>query len=348
MNAFSGAAPVVRQVGVVVIGRNEGERLRRCLESVVGRVGAVVYVDSGSSDGSVELARALGVSVVDLDLRQPFTAARARNAGFARLIEVAPETAFVQFVDGDCEVVAGWFGAALEAFSVLPQVSVLAGRLSERFPEKSIYNRLGDLEWNVAGVGEVTAVGGIFMMRRTDFERLGGFDPSVAAGEEPELWHRLASQGGRLWRLDQGMAWHDLAMTRFGQWWRRQSRFGYGALDVTRRFDLPCYRRNILRARFWVLWPLIAVLAGLAGGRLGGPLTGALAALLVLGLWPAQMLRIALRTRRSGHRWSLALAFAFFTQLSYWPQMQGQVRYLSDRRRGVGHRRFDYKSPSGG
>ncbi len=39
-------------LGVVVIGRNEGERLRRCLESVLGATPGVVYVDSGSSDGS--------------------------------------------------------------------------------------------------------------------------------------------------------------------------------------------------------------------------------------------------------------------------------------------------------
>ena len=40
------------QLGIVTIGRNEGERLRRCLSSVVGRGMPVVYVDSDSTDGS--------------------------------------------------------------------------------------------------------------------------------------------------------------------------------------------------------------------------------------------------------------------------------------------------------
>src|SRR4051794_959052 len=91
-------------VGIVVIGRNEGERLRRCLLSVIGTGRAVAYVDSGSSDGSVELAKRLGATVVELDMSRPFTAARARNAGFERLTQVAPDLAYVQFVDGDCEI----------------------------------------------------------------------------------------------------------------------------------------------------------------------------------------------------------------------------------------------------
>ena len=54
-------------LGVVAIGRNEGERLRCCLNSVVGRGLPVVYVDSSSTDSSVELARSMGVEVVELD-----------------------------------------------------------------------------------------------------------------------------------------------------------------------------------------------------------------------------------------------------------------------------------------
>ena len=104
-------------VGVVVIGRNEGERLRRCLESVRGAAQAIVYVDSGSTDGSVALATGLGATVVALDMRRPFTAARARNEGMRRLQAIAPDLVFVQFVDGDCEMVAGWLPLARAASS---------------------------------------------------------------------------------------------------------------------------------------------------------------------------------------------------------------------------------------
>lgn len=47
-------------VDAIVIGRNEGQRLIDCLGSLLGQVRRVIYVDSGSSDGSVEAARARG------------------------------------------------------------------------------------------------------------------------------------------------------------------------------------------------------------------------------------------------------------------------------------------------
>ncbi len=63
------------QVGVIVIGRNEGERLKRCLNSLRHDCPVMVYVDSGSTDGSVEFAESIGVKVVRLDLSTPFTMA---------------------------------------------------------------------------------------------------------------------------------------------------------------------------------------------------------------------------------------------------------------------------------
>ena len=131
-------------IDAVVIGRNEGARLQACLESLRGQVRRLVYVDSGSTDGSVAAARAMGAEVVAMDMTQPFTAARARNAGLA----VLDTPDFVQMVDGDCEVVAGWIDAALAAYAAHPAAVVVCGRRHERFPEASVYNRLADLEWD--------------------------------------------------------------------------------------------------------------------------------------------------------------------------------------------------------
>jgi glycosyltransferase involved in cell wall biosynthesis len=145
-------------IGVVAIGRNEGERLRACLESARRDCAQVVYVDSGSGDGSVELAKGMGAVVVELDLSRPFTAARARNEGFDRLMAMDSTIECVQFVDGDCEIVAGWIAAAAQEMARNGRVGVVCGRRRERFAEKSIYNRLCDLEWNTP-VGEAMACG---------------------------------------------------------------------------------------------------------------------------------------------------------------------------------------------
>src|SRR4051812_38721510 len=89
---------------IVIIGRNEGERLQRCFESVVGFLDRVVYVDSGSTDSSITTAESYGVDIVRLDMRVACSAARARNEGFQTLLEKGRQFQFVQFVDGDCEI----------------------------------------------------------------------------------------------------------------------------------------------------------------------------------------------------------------------------------------------------
>lgn len=330
----------VADVGIVAIGRNEGERLTRCLESLGGApLDNVVYVDSGSADASVANARQRGAAVVELDLSVPFSAARARNAGFRRLQEGGALPRYVQFVDGDCEITPGWLEFAAQALDARPGTAAVAGWLRERAPERSIYNRLGDLEWNFSGAGEVEAVGGIFMIRREAFEAVGGFDRSVAAGEEPELCQRLRRAGWRIERLDRDMARHDLAMTRFSQWWRRVVRFGHGSADVAQRFGVAKFRRQNARARAWAAW--LALTVAMLGAALAGwaPLVPAL---VLLALWPAQVARIGIRTWRAGQPPGVALAYAVFTMLAFVPQVQGQLLYLADRVARRGQRLIEY------
>src|SRR4029078_12585403 len=178
---------ISNELGIVVIGRNEASRLVNCLNSVKRQTNAeVIYVDSGSTDDSPAAAVHLGTKVVNLDISPRFSAARARNEGFAALVELNPNVRFVQFVDGDCELVPGWLEAALEFFARLNDGAVVCGRRRERHPETSIYNRLCDIEWNTP-IGEATACGGDAMIRSDAFKSIGGFRSMLIAGEEPEL-----------------------------------------------------------------------------------------------------------------------------------------------------------------
>ena len=333
------------RVGVVVIGRNEGERLRRCLASVAASGAAVVYVDSGSTDGSVELARGVGADVVALDMSKPFTAARARNAGFERLMQVAPGVEYVQFVDGDCEIVGGWMEHAVTLLDGRRDVAALSGRIRERSPEASVYNRLTDLEWNTA-TGEVESCAGVSVMRVSALQAAGGFDASVAAGEEPELCQRLRELGHKVLRVADEMALHDVAMRRFGQFWKRQVRGGYGALDVATRFGQPAFKRQVRSARVWAVgWPA----ALLASGVLAGIVVTPWAALVPAGvalLLPLQMLRIARHARRKGQAWRVALAYGALMMVAKFAAVVGQVRFRLDRRAGVETRLIEHKGPA--
>ncbi len=241
--------------GVVVIGRNEGERLRVCLQSLVGHVAHVVYVDSGSSDGSVALAQGLGAQVVALDMARPFTAARARNAGWAALLQARPDLRYVQFVDGDCEVLPGWFPAAQVFLQANPQHAVVCGRRRERYPERSVYNRLCDQEWNTP-VGNAKACGGDALMRTDALQQVQGYRDSLIAGEEPELCVRLRQQGWLVHRLGVDMTLHDAAITRFGQWWRRTVRGGYAFAEGAWLHGAPPERHWVREARRALLWGL--------------------------------------------------------------------------------------------
>ncbi len=247
----SAASPSI--VGMVIIGRNEGERLRRCFESsrVIGA--RRVYVDSGSTDGSVALALDAGIRVVRLDMSRPFTAARARNEGLRQLQRECPEVTLVQFMDGDCELLPRWLEAAESFLAQHPDVVAVAGRLRERYPDKSVFNLLCDIEWNTP-LGEARSFGGIVLVRTDAVASAGGFREDLIAGEEPELCVRIRARGGRLWRLDEDMAWHDANILHLAQWWRRTLRSGHAFAEGCALHGRPPERHFAAETRRALLW----------------------------------------------------------------------------------------------
>jgi len=313
-------------VGVVAIGRNEGERLRRCLASALAEGSTVVYVDSGSADDSVSAARSAGAEVVALDRALPFTAARARNEGFRRLREIAPQIGYVQFVDGDCELVAGWLARAVGAIAA-PRVAVVVGRRRERYPERSVYNRLCDMEW-ASPVGEATACGGDALVAVAPFEEVGGYETSLIAGEEPDLCVRLRGRGWKILRIDAEMTLHDAAMERFWQWWRRNERAGHAFAEVSRRHRAGPEAYWLRETRSNWLWGLALPIA--AAGV--APLSIA-ASLGLLCAYPAQVLRVLLRDRRLEFGLRHRAVYALASVLGKFPQALGQTRYLASRLR---------------
>ncbi len=308
-------------VGVVVIGRNEGERLARCLDSVFRMADRVVYVDSGSTDGSVIMARGKGAAVVELDMSTPFTAARARNEGYRRLRELAPNLLHVQFVDGDCELAEGWLAKASAFLDEHEGMAAVCGRLREKFPARSVYNMLCDIEWDTP-IGEAKACGGIAMVRVRAFESVQGFRPDLIAGEEPELCVRMRAATWRIWRLDGEMALHDVAMTRFAQWWKRSKRAGYAFAEGAWLHGAPPERHYVRESRRALLWGVLLPLFVLACTFVDPRYFG-----LVL-IYPLQVIRIALRGNLTG---SKAWWRAAFLVLGRFPEGLGQLSFLINR-----------------
>lgn len=313
------SGPALQDVGVVAIGRNEGVRLERCLLSARSHCDAVVYVDSGSTDGSVPLAQSLGVTVVELDLARPFTAARARNAGFAALMAAHPDVQFVMFVDGDCELAPDWLPTAKDALAANPGCGVVCGRRRERSPDASIYNLLCDMEWDTS-IGDAKACGGDALMRCAAFQSVAGFRDDLIAGEEPELCVRLRQRDWTISRIDAEMTRHDAAMTSFRQWWKRSVRAGHayaeGALLHGLGAEQHWLRESVSIWLFALLLPAFIL-------AVRGP------AWLLLGVYPLQFARIA-HARQRTYRipWSHAALYAGACLLGKFAQCQGQLTYL--------------------
>jgi GT2 family glycosyltransferase len=329
----------------VVIGRNEGERLRRCLAGLGEDLASTVYVDSGSSDGSVSLARALGVEVVALDGQRPFTAARARNAGLARLRELVPDLELVQFLDGDCVMAEDWLVRARSAMAADASLAVVCGRRRERFPDATVYNLLCDIEWN-APPGLAQACGGDALMRIGALVEAGGYDESMIAGEEPELCLRLRQRGHRILRIAADMTLHDAHITHFAQWWKRTVRSGHAYAEgfAMHRRDPGGFWAREVRSNFaWgLLLPLCVLALSLAWVWL---------VTLALAAYPMLALRVLRAGRRRGLSSREARLWASFVVLGKLPSALGQCQYYWRRWRGRRSLLIEYKGaaskPSG-
>jgi hypothetical protein len=333
------------KLGLVVIGRNEGERLARCLASVAD-IAKRVYVDSGSTDGSVALARGQGVGVVELPVPPHFTAARARNAGLAQLLTGDPELEFVQMVDGDCEIQKGWIDAGLAALRLDPDLALVYGRLRERYPDKSIYNALCDDEWN-SPVGDSTGCGGIALFRVAALRQVNFYNPAMIAGEDTEMSMRLRKRGWRLRRIDAEMAFHDADLTRFGQWWTRTRRSGHGFGEMAFLHPdarNPNWPRTVRSIFAWGgVMPAMLVLAIVLALALT-PWWWIAVGLLLLP-WPLRMAQLAKRQARRGLSPRVARASGVLLMFGKLPQFLGLIGYHLDRLSGRTSRLIEHKGP---
>lgn len=324
-------------ITIVAIGRNEGPRLVRCLESMQradypSELLEIIYVDSRSTDGSPERAAACGARVVVLETDRP-TAAAGRNAGLA-----IARHALVQFMDGDTELHPGWLRTAVAGFDD-PAVACVFGRVTERHPEASIYNYWAHHDWHVEP-GPAEACGGIAMFRRDVLRQVGGYDPELTAGEERDLCYRITRDtGARLRCVGDEMVSHDIEMLRFGQYWNRCRRVGHAYAEISRRYpDLRSYRQKCRRN-------------ALHGGLL---VAAVVASLLWWSAWPAAVwavlvvlltVRQALRMRARLPSFRSAFLYAGHHYVSKFPTLLGQIEFEVRRRFGRSRAATTYRKP---
>lgn len=332
-------------LSVAIIGRNEGRRLARCIASVGSIEGMdgsieVIYVDSGSADGSAAMAAAAGARVFETDSPRP-TAALGRNIGWR-----AARAEFVLFLDGDTILHSAFPRRALDAIAEDRTIAAVWGHRREIHCERSLYNRVLDLDWLFAP-GFTEYCGGDVLMRRSALLEVDGYDGALIAGEEPELCRRLRSRGHRILHIDAPMTGHDLAMLHFSQYWRRALRAGYAYAEVSRRFRDTAdpfwglqRRQNLIRGGFWSLSLVSAVACALL-----------FRSLLPIALWMMLLLVLAARsawlTRWKSSSMATLLLYGVHSHLQQIPILVGQLQFVRDAERGTSRKLIEYKSGEG-
>jgi GT2 family glycosyltransferase len=324
----------INSVAVVIIGRNEGQRLVHCFQSLLNQTKNIVYVDSGSTDNSLKEAETLGIHVVSLDMTVPFTAARARNVGFNQVLNLFPDVKYVQFVDGDCQVYQSWLGSALSFLEQNDQVAVVCGRRKEIYPEKSIYNELCDIEWDTP-IGEAKACGGDALMRAETIQAVKGYREDLIAGEEPELCVRLRKAGWRIWRLDADMTKHDANITQFKQWWKRAVRAGHAFAEGASIHGAPPEYHWVSESRRSILWggiiPIIVIICFFIHPILG---------FATLMLYPIQVLRMTVKSKLPTKK---AFFYSLFLVLGKFPELVGQIKFFLNKLTKKNSKLIEYK-----
>ncbi len=325
------------QIGVVVIGRNEAPRLGACLAALAGSSAPMVYVDSGSEDGSPEIAAHAGLRVIHLH-EGPYTAARGRQTGFEFLRAHHPELQYVQFVDGDCILDAAWLARGVRFLTEHPRAGAVVGRLRERCAQRSLLIRLVDADWDLP-TGDIDAVGGILMARIAALDEVGGWSTGLIAGEDLDLGARLRAAGWALHRLPADMTFHDIGIRTVGEMWRRSIRsgFSYAALAMRHGRDCPRWRRHMLSNIFYGAALPLALVPLLIGWWPGAAVIGAIYLLL--------MVRVAGRRLRCGDSPGFALLYALALVLDKVAGAWGTFKYLLTSLSGKPTRLIDYKAP---
>lgn len=332
------------KIGVVIIGRNEGDRLRACLESVLdmnypAHLLDVIYVDSSSTDGSVALAKSMVVRTIVLE--GPTTAARGRNAGW-----ITTDAPFVLFLDGDTLLHPEFVATALAHLTDASIAGVYGDRREMRTAD-SIYNAIFDMDWNAASsTGSSWSIffGGDALVRRASLESVGGYNEALIAGEEPDMCRRMRGLGNRILHIDVPMTLHDLAMLTIKQYWRRSVRTGYAYAEISSLYadtNDPLWtaesRSNQTRGVFWTCGPAFAVLLSLL-------MLSVLPILLFALLAIALFARTAVKVRKRTNSTKLLLAYSIHSHLQQIPIFFGQLRYRRQRQRGGNAAIIEYKS----
>jgi GT2 family glycosyltransferase len=291
------------QLSFIVPVRNDAYRLRRCLETIRDTSAhlrsEIVVIDNGSTDGSDTVGRESGAHVIVLPNER---VAVLRNAG-AR----AAKGELVAFVDADHELAPGWAATAVAVFDD-PAVAAAGAQYHAPADGTWVQRMYDNFRRHERGRRNVDWLpSGNLIVRRSAFERVGGFDTSLETCEDVDLCQRLRAAGWRLVEAEELRSVHlgDPATLRalfLGELWRGRDNL---RVSLRRPFSL----RAVPSTAFPIatLLSLVGLAAGLLAWPIGGWPLAAAAAVILLGLLAARTTSLLVRAHRAGRSGRLVL-----------------------------------------
>ncbi|MDB5204026.1 MAG: putative glycosyltransferase [Candidatus Taylorbacteria bacterium] len=159
----------------------------------------VIVSDDKSTDGTVNIAKQYADLVLE-PLSKHNTIGANRNSGAAQ-----GSGDIIVFFDADVVIKDPdeFFNHALKRFEKEKNLAALTGQLRvvkdlETISDRVIYfifNFVHLIKNNIFHTGE--ASGKFQMMRRKDFEKIGGYNESLVSREDADIFQRLAKECGR-------------------------------------------------------------------------------------------------------------------------------------------------------
>jgi glycosyltransferase involved in cell wall biosynthesis len=196
-------------VSIIVIGRNEAQRIERCLRSVFASMPSredceVIYVDSASEDETVAIASRFPIRILQLRQSWKLSPSAGRYIGYQHA-----RGKYLLFVDGDSLLYKRWLVRACEFLGENPACGGVGGIMHQAYLSRSgnciAVAKNYFSQSPEEPVRAAVSLSGIAMYRRDAMEKAGTFNPFLTTGEECELALRIQDAGYSLARIFEPM-----------------------------------------------------------------------------------------------------------------------------------------------
>lgn len=319
-------------VSIVIIGRNEGDRLVKCIQSAQNleypsEKKEIIYVDSCSSDGSTESAKKLGIEKVYILEQEKTCAAMGRNLGLQHA-----DGELILFLDGDTQISSDFLTTAVPHFES-EEIAVVYGRRTEIHPD-SIYIKLCGSDWSQRIPGYTDTAAGDVLVRADVIREIGGYK-EIIAGEDPEMSNSVINAGYKILFLDINMVKHDLAMYNFKQYWRHSVRSGFAyavVADLTKKRANPLWvdksKKILLQGILYIFAPLLGIILSLF-------LRSPIPFLIYMLLGGLILCRSFLKNRKKGMERKYNLIYTLHSHFLKIPLIIGQFTYMTNKNKSL-------------